>query len=843
GSAVRWWMLAGLGLWAIPTVAWADPKDDARRHFAAGLAAAQEGNYEIALQRFLAAQEAYPHPATLYNIAKAYTDLDDLPNALTYYRLFRDAAPDKAADVEPVIAVLEARLGQQQAPVAVGPAAPVDGAHLGPTDEELARLDAIAHELGALTEALQHRATEETAATTPAPGEPAGTAPTEGAAEGALAETAFLEEAYERVVVTSSRVGQDPLDSPATVTVLTADDIRLSGVLDVPDLLRRVVGVDVMSPAAGHSDVAIRGFQRKLNNKVLILVDGRSTYLDFLGITFWGSIPIELEEIERIEVIRGPGSAVYGANAVTGVINIITRTPGEGPQVVTGTVGNLGIGRAAAVATGRDGATSYRISAGIQQHGRWSKEVDLADVPASAVEPYFEDDDTGLEALRMNARVDRQLGSWGAVSVTGGLSNSKSEYFNIGALPNYGITLEHRYLRGDLFIENLHLRTFWNGTTGSTGPWLSYAGERNLDSDLDNDVVDVEVEAPVTFDTGPVSHRFNAGGGWRYKAIRFGYLAGGFDEAYVENHFQVFANEQATIGRVSAVGSLRIDAHPLLPIDQTISPRGALLFRLLDKTSLRATAGSAYRAPTAIESYMQFDLPTPVDGVYIEDFGNRDLTPERVTTVEVGLHDESTYYHQADVAVYLNRVTDLIYLDDVTLGLEPYDPVSGGIEIGNTGWVNLDPVYTGAGVEAEVELFPTDGLDLYANLSLSQVLETVGAETNPDKSSSTLKVNAGASYRTPYRTDVSFDLSYLSAQEWGLRTYDPQTLALLVTQAHLDPRLLASARVAVRPFPDEDFELGVTAWNLTELFGDGFQEHPEGQYVTGRLYGSVGWRF
>src|SRR5688572_31431226 len=125
----------------LPSVAYADPKDDARRHFAAGLKAAQEGSYDIALQRFLAAQEAWPHPATLYNIGKAYTDLGDLPNALAYYRLFREAAPDRAADVDPIIAVLEAQLGQQDAP-AEAPVVATGGGSGGPTEEELARLEA-----------------------------------------------------------------------------------------------------------------------------------------------------------------------------------------------------------------------------------------------------------------------------------------------------------------------------------------------------------------------------------------------------------------------------------------------------------------------------------------------------------------------------------------------------------------------------------------------------------------------------------------------------------------------------------------------------------------------------
>jgi hypothetical protein len=106
-----------------------------------------------------------------------------------------------------------------------------------------------------------------------------------------------------------------------------------------------------------------------------------------------------------------------------------------------------------------------------------------------------------------------------------------------------------------------------------------------------------------------------------------------------------------------------------------------------------------------------------------------------------------------------------------------------------------------------------------------------------------VKLNAGASYRTPYRTDVSAWLNYQSATEWGLRTFDPETLDLVSVPAPLDPRLLLTTRIAFRPFPQEDLELAVTAWNVTQLFGDGFQEHPEGQPMVGRLFGSVAWRF
>ncbi|MCB9686686.1 MAG: TonB-dependent receptor [Alphaproteobacteria bacterium] len=836
----RFWV-GLLLLLSLPTVAWAEPKDDARRHFAAGLKAAQEGDYEEALTHFLAAQAAFPHPASLYNIAKAYADLGRTQDAIDTYEAFQEASPDQAASVEPILVSLRARLAESQAPVpAPAPTAapapvvvrpvPVEGSGDVTRLQELAaQLDAISRELAAASGA------EIVPAPAPAP---VGAAPVEPE----VVDTAFQEDAYERVVVTASRVGQDPLDSPSTVTVLTADDIRLSGATDVPDLLRRVVGVDVMSAASGHSDVAIRGFQRKINNKVLVLIDGRSTYLDFLGATFWAAFPVELEEIERIEVIRGPGSAVYGANAVTGVINVITRTPGEGQQSVAFDAGTPGYARASGVATGRSGPTAWRLSAGLQKHGSWALQTNVpADDPS--VEPFLDTDNPlGLDVLRANARVDRTIGDDAAVSVSAGLMQGTSEFYNIGALPEFGLDMRHHYVRADALAGNLHVWGFWNSYTGRTGPWLAFEGERSLDSTFDNEVVDAEFEAPTQFDTGPVHHTLNAGGGWRYKYIRFGFLEGGADTPYVENHYQAFVNEQAMWGRVGGVVSLRVDAHPLIPLTQTISPRLALLVRPARATSIRATAGSAYRAPTAIESYMGFALPTTVDGIYIEDKGNRDLSPERIGTLELGIHDESTAYHVADAVVYVARVTDLIGLADVTTGFYPFDPTEEGIVIGETGWINETAVATAYGAEGEIEVFPADGVDLFGNVAVRQTRETDQDVAIVDRSSSELMLNAGGSVRTPWRTDLTLEGHYLTAQDWRLRTFDPETLQIVDIPAHLDARFLMSGRVAVRPIPDEDLEFAFVAWNpLAGSFP--FREHPEGQTLSSRWIGQVAWRF
>jgi iron complex outermembrane receptor protein len=877
-------LIAALALLSPP--AHADPKDDARRHFAAGLEAARRGEYEVALQRFLAAQNAYPHPATLYNIARAYADMEDLENALAYYRLYQDAAPDKAADVDPVIQVLEARVGQTLSvpttPDAAAGTSPPTGPRIvvgGATEEELARLQSIAMELEALTEALKTRAEEEAAVaeaeaadagdgttgtgdgTDPDSPDPDGSDdpdapddPDVGAdpALPALPDAGFISEAYEKLVVTASRVGQDPLDSPSTLTVLTAEDIRLSAATSLPDVLRRVVGVDVMSLASGQQDVSIRGFNRELSNKVLILIDGRSTYLDYLGATLWATLPITLDEIERIEVIRGPGSAVYGANAVTGVINIITKTPGENAETIfRGSGGTNGYGQGSVFTNQRVGRTSFRLSGGYRQLGRWAKSAEVLDRPDlpdnAVVSELVDDEDIGVRVLTANARVDHSIGDKAYVSAQGGLSRADTvEFYNIGALGNYVIDdASHHYVRADAGYDVLHFRAFWNHDEGETDSYVTQKGARSLYGRFKVDTVDLELEAPLSFETGPIEHVLNVGIGYRRLNTRFSYLGGGFETPYVQNHYRGFINEEATIGKLKVVGSLRIDNHPLLQLQETISPRGAFIYRLFDKTSIRATAGTAFRQPTNIESYMDFNLPTTADGAYIRDFGSETLAPERITTVELGVHDESTYFHAADVVVYYNRVNNLIFLDPVTPTLGAFDPTNNGFQAGTTGWVNQDQVYDALGVEAELETYPVDGLDIFANAAVQSIRETAPDGTSVrDGSSSLVKVNLGAAYRTPWRIDVSAEMQYVSPQTWRLREFDANGDLQLV-EAPIPARTMVNARIAGRPFADGNLELAAGIWNALGIggFESRFVEHPKGDPVATIAYGEVSYAF
>ena len=129
------------------------------------------------------------------------------------------------------------------------------------------------------------------------------------------------------VVVTASRREQSVNTLPYAVSVITAEDIRRFGARSVPDALRLATGVDVAELSFGSAGVSPRGLHGFISRQVLVLVDGRQIYDSWFGGTLWSSWPVQLEDIARIEVIRGPAGVTWGANAVHGAINIITKDP------------------------------------------------------------------------------------------------------------------------------------------------------------------------------------------------------------------------------------------------------------------------------------------------------------------------------------------------------------------------------------------------------------------------------------------------------------------------------------------------------------------------------------
>jgi outer membrane receptor for ferrienterochelin and colicins len=129
--------------------------------------------------------------------------------------------------------------------------------------------------------------------------------------------------------VTTSATGkpQRVTDVPVNMDIITQTDIKRSGAKDIPTILHRLAGLSIESSGAGSYDVSVRGYNQPGAPRLLVLINGRQVYLDHYGLVAWSALPVQLAEIQQIEVVRGPNSALFGFNAAAGVVNIVTTNP------------------------------------------------------------------------------------------------------------------------------------------------------------------------------------------------------------------------------------------------------------------------------------------------------------------------------------------------------------------------------------------------------------------------------------------------------------------------------------------------------------------------------------
>jgi iron complex outermembrane receptor protein len=165
----------------------------------------------------------------------------------------------------------------------------------------------------------------------------------------------------ETVVVSASRTEEKLINAPATMTVIGSQAIESAASQNFAELLRAVPGLNITQVSARDINVTSRGATGTLATGQLALLDGRSLYQDFFGFVMWDFLPVNLNEIKQVEVIRGPASAVWGANALNGVVNVITKSPRE----MQGTSAILGVGgfdRDAGASAGQGAGTMFYIS-------------------------------------------------------------------------------------------------------------------------------------------------------------------------------------------------------------------------------------------------------------------------------------------------------------------------------------------------------------------------------------------------------------------------------------------------------------------------------------------------
>jgi iron complex outermembrane receptor protein len=664
---------------------------------------------------------------------------------------------------------------------------------------------------------------------------------------------------YEARVVTASRVAQSPLDAPNATGVITAQDIRLSGLTSIPQILRRIAGVDVMALDGADYQVSVRGFNQRLSNKVLVLVDGRSVYFDFLGVTLWPYVFPALEEIERIEVIRGPGSALYGADAYTGVINIITRPPGENRTQVSAGGGTAQQLRGAFLTSGRAGDVSYRASVQYEQQQSYGRLVSPTDRAWESISP------AGNLANR-NARflLEAQGRLGRGVLLRGGVGGATGpvQFSALNLLRQFYTDLTFVQPFVQLDVQNFSARAFWNRVSFVAGPIIQPRGAPVLEAHGQQDVVDVDLQynwrARIS---QTVSNTLQFGAGYRLKSISWNYL----DNDHTLHFFSGFLQDTLRVGdRFSAVASLRADRHPVLDgiggSGFVLSPRGALIFKSTERRAIRLTGGTAFRTPTMLELFLDLNLPTPTPGVSVRGYGGevaaarinaaRRLRPESAISFDLGFQDQTFEVFQYEVNLFFTRGWDRIDIYGANVDPLPGDllPESRTVPVGARTYSN-DPASTYVyGAELGLKLAPVEGLDFNVNYTLALTSYDANnsfaptPERDGDQRTPMHKLNVGLQVRTRFGLELEAFGHYVSRQVWIEPVFDARSGSRDVPFV-LNDYFLLNARAGLRLL-DGRLELGVTGTNLVDVNPTtGHQEHPLGYRQWARVMANASYRF
>jgi outer membrane receptor protein involved in Fe transport len=803
-------------------VAAADARTDARAHFKRGMDAISAARYEDGVRELSLAYEILPHPNVLYNIARAKALAGDLRGAATDYRRYLEGNPSDKEDVEQTLRALEAQL----APAADSP--PLD-ADAGVSDASSTLVS------DAASTALPAKARIQALDPAAAP---------------------HAEDVFEESVVTASQGKERPLDAPASTSIITEQDIRLSGLTRIPELVRRLAGIDIMSVTGSHSDVSIRGFNQRLANKVLVLVDGRSVYSDFLGATFWQSLSIGVEDIKQIEVVRGPGSALYGGVAFNGVINIITKTVADGKGGVRFGTGSYLQTHASAWTAGKEGKFSFRASGGFDYVPRWSREVadDRTDARLG-----LRDQNASARTYRVDLRGSSQLAQNAALTFGAGTALGSLETLGVGTLNSIVMpSFTASDVTAGLTWGVLETRVYYTRFDARTTLNAATPGQTLLPARADQNVFNGEALLRIPFVTGPVAHRFTLGSNYRYKNVDYTFL----DSRRAENHGSLFVQEQAKIGeRVSITGDYRLDYVPYLQ-SFVQSPRIALVLHPSKLSAVRASFATAFRPPTFLESYLNAPIQLPAAGGALQSQGFRQddpdfrLKPERTMSAELGYRHHLAQ-NDEDFAVleatgFFNRVSNLVQLadaralslGDVAKGLGGLDAETGLFPVFFGGFENQCQVYNVVGAELGARVFPREGFDLYANYTLnvaSQDFSGCAPErvVPPDQRTSVHKLNAGAQVRTKFGLVLSADVHLASSQKWLERVVSVQTQNVQSAELPVPAYTLLNAVVGYR-FLRDHAEFSINLYNVLNVE---HRQHPFGQLLGRRLMGFFSYTF
>ena len=474
------------------------------------------------------------------------------------------------------------------------------------------------------------------------------------------------------VVVSASRREEQLRNAPATMTVVSDATIAHGPGHAVTDLLRHVPGVNVSQTSARDVNATPRAATGTLSDSLLVLLDGRSIYQDFFGAVLWDFLPIDASEIKQIEVIRGPASAVWGANAMDGVVNVIAKTPRE----LQGTTVNIRFGQfdrtppgerfdsggLFAINVSHAAATSdrfaYKVSAGFLTQEPFLRPTGTIPGGTTTYPPYV---NRGTTQPRVDARVDYDLADKrGGIVLAGGITGTEGMFHSgLGPLDvQRGSTFKYGrigYSRGGFTV-----RAFVNALDGEAiAVLLNDENGEKLDSSFEEQAYDAEISNVHLLGS---KHVVSYGGNYRYNNFDLSLAPRGTHRhtggAYLQDEI-VFSD------RYRWIVGMRVDGFDVLR-KAVFSPRTTLLIKPAREHTLRFSYNRAFRAPSFVNSYLETKFQTEVDlgpagilDVPVVAVGNTALTEEALTAYEAA-YSGSMGRIGASAAVYVNRVRNAI---------------------------------------------------------------------------------------------------------------------------------------------------------------------------------------
>jgi iron complex outermembrane receptor protein len=476
-----------------------------------------------------------------------------------------------------------------------------------------------------------------------------------------------LEDLLNIQVTTVAGVKQEWLEAPGALYVITGEDIRRTGHHTLADALRMAPGVFVGSTSSHSWTVGMRGFSGGLANKTLVLIDGRAVYDPLFAGTFWDVQDVLLADVDRIEVIRGPGATLWGANAVNGVINVITKRAAD----TQGAYLKVGAG------TEEHGFTSARYGGKLSDNGAfrvWGKYFNRDDLTTVTGDSPHDEWDMGHGGFRADLEVDERT----TFTLQGDAYNLRfDERVNV-PVPNQNSVFTQREDRGKASGGNMLLRisraeTETSGWTLQTYYDRTYR-RQTADFEVERDTADVDFRHYFAVAR---SHEIMWGLGYRHSADETAPSVGNiivFDpDSRTLNTYSAFVQDTVTIvpDRLTAMIGSKFDHNTYT--DFEVQPSARLWWTPDDRNTVWAAISRPVRHPTRTEreSILTLRIAETAPGVFtpVQVVGNRDLESEELLAYELGYRARLTSELTLDIATFYNDYSELIFIPPTTSGV------------------------------------------------------------------------------------------------------------------------------------------------------------------------------